>query len=83
LVTDLRSFNIVAEVKFKERLRFVTLFFEKSTVGFSGVGDRVEPIVRWARMKKFGDKWCMFVENRTEGRVECEGERRNRRGVCK
>jgi hypothetical protein len=73
----------VAEVKFKERLRFVTLFFKLSTVGFSGIKDRVEPIVRWAGRKKFGDKWCMFVKNRTEGRVKCQYERRNRRGVCK
>jgi hypothetical protein len=74
----------VAEIKFMGRLRFVTLFFKISTVGFSGFEDRVEPIVRWAGRKKFGDKWCMFVKNRTEGRVKCKGERGNRRGgVCK
>jgi hypothetical protein len=72
----------VAEIKFMGRLRFVTLFFKKSTVGFSGVEDRVEPFVRWAGRKKLGNKWCMFVKNRTEGRVECEGKRRNGRGVC-
>jgi hypothetical protein len=72
----------VVEVKLKGRLRFVALFFFKiSTVGFSGVEDRVEPIVRRARRKKFADTWRMFVENRTEGRVECEGERRNWRGL--
>jgi hypothetical protein len=31
----------VAEVKFKDRLRFETLFFKISTEGFSGVEDRV------------------------------------------
>jgi hypothetical protein len=69
----------VAEVNFIERLRFVTLFFKKSTVGFSGVEDRVEPFVRRAGRKKFGNKWCVFVENRTEGQVNCEGKRRNRK----
>jgi hypothetical protein len=39
----------VAEVKFKDRLRFATLFFKISTVGFSGIKDRVELIIRWAR----------------------------------
>jgi hypothetical protein len=61
----------------------VALFFKISTVGFSGVEDRVEPIISWARGKKFGDKWCMFVENRMAGQVECEGKIRNWRGVCK
>jgi hypothetical protein len=42
----------VAEIKFLGRLRFVTLFFKKSTVGFSGVEDRVEPFVRMAGRKK-------------------------------
>jgi hypothetical protein len=45
----------VAEVKFKGRLRFVALFFKISTIGFSGVEDRIEPIIRRARRKKIGD----------------------------